>query len=78
MSNDSVTDFSILINDYDALKTEISSIRAISALLLEGNPYSIKNLYWYLRHIDKLSADFENHMSVFFEKVTYFCCSPGN
>ncbi len=78
MTNNSVTDFSILINEHEALKIEISSIKAILSLLMESNPYSVKNLYFYLKHMDKLLNNNEKRQTAFFEKVTYFCCSPGN
>jgi hypothetical protein len=76
MTKHSVTDFSVLINAYDELKTEILSIRAISSLLLESNLHAMRNVCFYLNHIDKLLSVFEKHMDVFFEKVSCFSCAP--
>lgn len=74
MTKHSVTDFSILIKAHDDLKTEVSSVRVILGLLLDNNLNSSRNL----KHTDKLLSDLEKRMDVFFEKVTYFSCSPGN
>jgi hypothetical protein len=74
MTKDSVTDFSILIKAHDDLKKEVSNIRAILGLLLDNNLNANKSL----KHTDNLLSDFDKHMDVFFEKVTYFNCSPGD
>ncbi len=74
MTKHSVTDFSILIKAHDDLKTEVSSIRVNLGLLLDNNINSNRNL----KHTDKLLSEFEKHIDVFFEKITYFSCSPGS
>jgi len=74
MTKDSVTDFSILIKAHDDLKTEVSSVRIILDSLLNNNLNSSRSL----KHTDKLLSELEKDMDVFFEKVTYFSCSPGN
>ncbi len=72
MTKDSVTDFSTLIKAHDDLKKEVSNIRVILDSLLDSNRNSIENL----KHTDNLLSEFEKHIDVFFEKVTYFSCSP--
>jgi hypothetical protein len=80
MTNNSVTDFSIPINAYDDLKTEVSSVRAILRLLLGSNLCSISrlDLYFCLVSMNKQLSDLEKRMEVVLEKAPFPGCSSGN
>jgi len=64
MTNNSVTDFSNLVNACDDLKTNVSNVRDIWNSFRENNDCPNRNTRVSLVQIDYLLSDLENRLEV--------------